>query len=113
MESSSREPVAAARIARHAHAPVAVGAESLLLVAAHTAGIVLARRLGMHRKKVVGMNLARPDAAIMAVGAKILAVATAAESAVVCGNLLVALQPIGGVRRVVQPPRRLKIARRE
>lgn len=113
MESASCKPVAAAGIARDAHAPMAVGAEGLLLMAAHTAGIVLPCRLGMHRQKVVGMNLARAHTAIVAVGAKIFAMATAAESAVIGGYLLVALEPVGGVRGVVKPSGRLEIPRVE
>src|SRR6266542_955245 len=98
---------------RDPRALVAREAKLLLLVAARAARVVLARGDGAHRDPVIGVNAARPDFTVVAVGAVTLGVAAAAKSAVVGRNALVALDEVGRVLRVHEPARRLELARRE
>jgi hypothetical protein len=76
------------------HALVTGQTKRLLLVAARAARAVLPRRERVHGKKVVWMNVARSHAPVVAIGARLLAMAVATETTVVSGNQLVPSQPI-------------------
>jgi hypothetical protein len=85
---------------------VTAEAESLLLVAARTAWVVLARRHGVLAQKVIRVDFSGSNVAVVAADTKSLLVARSAELAVVTRDAFVALDEVRTMPCVVQPGRR-------
>jgi hypothetical protein len=88
------------------HALVARQAKRLLLMTAGAARAVLSRGRRVHGQKVVRVHEPRPHAPIVAIRARLLAVAIAAKATVVSRDALVPGEPIWTVLRVFHPLRR-------
>ena len=86
---------------RDAHALVAAQAKRLVPMAAGTFLLVFAGGHGVHAEPIIGVDLARSDSTIVAIGARLFAVTVGAEAAVVAGHDLVPFDPIRTVTRIV------------
>src|SRR5262249_53738064 len=88
---------------RDPHPLVARHAEGLLAVAAGAALRLLTCLDGMHRKVIVGMDVARAHTTVVTVGAKLLFVAVGAELRVIRGHEAVPFYEVRRMPRVVEP----------